>query len=70
MAFPPVREMYRRLESFLADLLRDTVARSGSKASPEKLATLMVFGVRGLEDAAKDAPYMRRLIALQIEEIA
>ncbi len=67
LEFAPVREMYAALQNFLADLLRDAVAASKLKTTPEELALLLIFAMRGLKDTAEDAAHMRRLIALQVD---
>ncbi len=67
LAFLPVRQMYAALEAFLADLLRETVAASKLKATPEELARVLIFGMRGFKDIAEDGAHMRRLIALQVD---
>ncbi len=65
--FAPVREMYTALENFWADLLREAVAASRLKTTPEELARVLIFSMRGLKEIAEDAAHMRRLIALQVE---
>jgi len=67
LAFPPVREMYTTLEAFLADLLREAVSGSKLKTTPEELARVLIFGMRGFKDIATDGAHMRRLIALQVD---
>ena len=67
--FAPVREMYASLESFWADLLREAVAASKLKTTPEELARLLIFSMRGFKDIAEDAAHMRRLIALQVDVV-
>ena len=67
--FAPVRKMYASLESFWADLLREGVADSKLKTTPEELARLLIFSMRGFKDIAKDAAHMRRLIALQVDVV-
>lgn len=69
LAFAPVRKMYAELESFLAELLRDAVAASKLKTTPEELARILIFGMRGFKDIAADAADMRRLIALQVDVV-
>ncbi len=69
LAFLPVREMYAALEAFLADLLRDAVAASKLKTTPEELARVLIFGMRGFKDIAEDAAHMRRMIALQVDVV-
>ena len=67
--FAPVREMYASLESFWADLLREAVAASKLETTPEELARLLIFSMRGFKDIAEDAAHMRRLIALQVDVV-
>ena len=67
--FAPVREMYASLESFWADLLREGLAGSKLKTTPEELARLLIFSMRGFKDIAEDAAHMRRLIALQVDVV-
>ena len=69
LAFVPVKEMYTALEAFLADLLRDTLAASKLKTTPEQLAQVLIFGMRGLKDIAEDGAHMRRLIALHVDVV-
>ena len=69
LSFAPVREMYASLESFWADLLREEVAASKLKTTPEELARLLIFSMRGFKDIAEDAAHMRRLIALQVDVV-
>ena len=69
LAFPPVREMYTALEGFFAELLRDAVVASRLETTPEELARLLIFGLRGLKDIAKDGADMRRMIALQVDVV-
>ena len=69
LAFAPVREMYAALEAFLADLLREAVAGSKLKTTPEELARVLIFGMRGFKDIAADGAHMRRLIALQVDVV-
>lgn len=69
LAFVPVREMYAVLAGFLADLLRDAVAASKLKTTPEELAYVLIFAMRGLRDIAEDGAHMRRLIALQVDVV-
>ncbi len=67
--FAPVREMYATLENFWADLLHDAVVASKLKTTPDELARLLIFSMRGLKDIAEDATHMRRLIALQVDVV-
>ncbi len=69
LAFAPVREMYATLEAFLADLIREALHASKLKATPEELARVLIFAMRGFKDIAEDAAHMRRLIALQVDVV-
>ena len=69
LEFAPVRAMFAALQNFLADLLREAVAASKLKTTPEELALLLIFAMRGLKDTASDANHMRRLIALQVDVV-
>ncbi len=69
LGFTPVREMYAALEHFWADLLREAVVGSKLKTTPDELARLLIFSMRGLKDIAEDGAHMRRLIALQVDVV-
>jgi AcrR family transcriptional regulator len=69
LSIPPVRAMYKRLEDFLAELIRPGLAGSKLKAEPEELARILIFGMRGFKDIVRDADHMRGLIALQVEVV-
>ena len=69
LAFGPVREMYEALEIFLADLLREAVTASKLKTTPEELARVLIFAMRGFKDIAEDGAHMRRLIAVQVDVV-
>ena len=65
-AFQPVREVYEKLQRFVAELLADSVRRSGLRTTPEQVARILVGSMRGLKEAAKDSSDIRRMLALQI----
>lgn len=65
-AFPPVREVYDKLQRFIADLLADAVGRSGLRATPDQVARLIVASMRGFKEVAKDGADIRRMLALHI----
>jgi AcrR family transcriptional regulator len=69
LSIPPVRAMYKRLENFLAELIRPTLVPSRLKTEPEELARILIFGMRGFKDIVLDAAHMRSLIALQVEVV-
>ena len=61
--------MYAALTAFLADLLREAVAASKLKTTPEELARILIFAMRGFKDIAEDRAHMRRMIALQVDVV-
>ena len=69
LGFAPVRKMYAALTAFLADLLREAVAASKLKTTPEELARILIFAMRGFKDIAEDRAHMRRMIALQVDVV-
>ena len=65
-AFPPVREVYDKLQRFIAELLADAVGRSGLRTTPDQVARLIVASMRGFKEVAKDGADIRRMLALHI----
>ncbi len=70
LRFPAVRQVYAKFEAFVTDLIADAVARSGLDATPAELARTLVYGMRGLREAASSLDDMRRLIAVQVASFA
>ena len=70
LRFPAVRQVYARFEAFVAGLISGAVARSGLQATPAELARTLVYGMRGLRDAAADVEDMRRLVRLHVVTFA
>ena len=69
LGFPPVRAMYAEIADFLADLMREAVTASRLKTTPEQLAWVLLFAMRGLKDMAEDGDHMRRLIAVEVDVV-
>ena len=65
-AFPPVREVYEKLQRVIAELLADSVRRSGLRATPDQVARIIVASMRGFKEVAKDGADIRRMLAVQI----
>jgi AcrR family transcriptional regulator len=65
-SLPPVRDVYDKLQAFLAELLNDAVAQSNVTATPAQLAELLVSALRGIKEMAHDVVEVRRMIALQV----
>ena len=70
LRFPAVREVYAKFEVFVAKLIADAAARSGLPATPVELARTLVYGMRGLREAASGPEEMRRLVAVQVAGFA
>jgi len=70
LSFAPVQQMYADFEAFLAEILAAPVAASALKATPEELAHVLAFAMRGFKETARDWPHMRRMIALQVDLVA
>jgi AcrR family transcriptional regulator len=64
--FQPVREVYEKLQRFLAELLADSVRHSGLRATPDQVARILVASMRGFKEVAKDSADIRRMFSLQI----
>ena len=69
LRFPAVRQAYANFQTVVAGMIAGDVARSGVGASPAELARTLVFGMRGMRDAASDAQDLRRMIEIQAEII-
>ena len=69
LRFPAVRQAYSNFEALITVMITSDVERSGFGGSPAELARTLVFGIRGLRDAAFDTKALRRLIEVQIEVI-
>ena len=67
LRFPAVQQVYANFERLVASLIADAVTKSGIEATPEELARILVYGMRGSRDAAADLEEMRRLIAVQVK---
>ena len=65
-SLPPVRDVYDKLQAFLAELLSDAVARSSLNATPMQVAGLLVSAMRGFKEIARDGAEVRQMIALQV----
>lgn len=67
LRFAAVRQAYGNFEDLVSALIAEEVERSGIAATPAELARTLVYGMRGLRDAATDLAAFRRLIAIQVE---
>jgi len=64
LAFPVVREIYTMFQDFFAKIIAR--ANVAYPASPERIATVMLYGARGLRNVALCEAEYRELIRLQV----
>ncbi|MBV9840565.1 MAG: TetR/AcrR family transcriptional regulator [Sphingomonadaceae bacterium] len=69
LIFPVVREVYRRFVARIALLIEVESGDALGAIAITDLARLLVFGIRGYSNSAKDGPDMRRLVELQVDLI-
>jgi len=66
LALLPVQQMYADFQALIAALLVAPVAASSLDATPEELARVLIFAMRGFKETVTDKRDMHRLIALQV----
>ena len=66
LRFTAVRQVYDNFEALVVQLIGPQAVRSGIAATPEELAHVLVFAMRGFRAASPDGSDMRRLIAVQV----
>ena len=69
LSFPAVRQAYANFETLVAEMIAAEVERSGIGASPNEIARTLVYGMRGMRDAASDTQDLRRMIEIHIQMI-
>ncbi len=69
LRFPAVQQAYAHFETLIAAMIGSEVERSGICASPAELARVLVFGMRGVREAASDTQGLRRMIEVQVEVV-
>ena len=69
LALPPVRAMYTRLAQYFSRIIEEVSVTPPTLPSSRDLADVLIFGMRGVKDIARDAADMRRLIAIQVEMV-
>ncbi len=66
LRFPVVRQVYVNFEALVAELISEAVATSGIGITALELARTLVYGMRGLREAAADIHATRGLIKVQV----
>ena len=62
LAFAPVQGMYGKFQALIVEL----IAEPAQPQSPEQLARVVTFAIRGFREVAVDGADMRRMIAIQV----
>jgi AcrR family transcriptional regulator len=65
IGFTPVLKSYLAFEHLLTDIIRKPVEQAGLSVKAADVARLIVFGMKGFKDIAKDGKEMRKMIAAQ-----
>lgn len=66
LRFSAVRQVYRRFQDLIVEILQANVKDWPMAVSPEDYALTLTYGMRGLRYAAQDVEDMRRLIAIHV----
>jgi len=66
LRFSAVRQVYRRFQDLVVEILRANIKNWRLRASPEDYALTLTYGMRGLRYAAEEVEDMRRLIGIHV----
>jgi AcrR family transcriptional regulator len=66
IGFAPVLETYLAFERLLAGILSAPIEQAGLKLKAAELARVIVFGMKGFKDVAKNGKEMRKMIATHV----
>jgi len=66
LRFPAVRQVYRRFQALVVEILKENIQGWPISVDPEDYALTLTYGMRGLRYAAQDVEDMRRLIGIQV----
>ena len=69
VAFAPVREIFADFQAFLAELITGHVAATKIETTPDDLARILVYAMRGFKETAENGADMRRMIALHVDVV-
>ncbi|PAJ86135.1 hypothetical protein CJO66_21970 [Burkholderia ubonensis] len=70
LAFPSIRAGYLRFQQLLVGILRESDDAHHFSETPDELARVIVFSIRGFKDTAQSGQEMGRLIEVLIDAIA
>ncbi|MCA6109115.1 TetR/AcrR family transcriptional regulator [Bradyrhizobium cenepequi] len=70
LRFPAVRQVYANFQALVTELISDALTNSRLEATPTDLARVLVYGLRGLREAASDPDDMRRLVTMHVLSFA
>jgi AcrR family transcriptional regulator len=65
IGFTPVLKSYLAFENLLTDIIRKPIEQAGLSVKAADVARVIVFGMKGFKDIAKDGKEMRKMIAAQ-----
>ena len=68
-ALPRLKTLNRKLHFCCEQWAGHGYDLTKAKTTPEELAGILIFGMRGFKDVAEDGSHMRRLIALQVDAV-
>lgn len=66
LQFPAVRQVYRRFQALVVEILKENLENWPISVQPEDYALTLTYGMRGLRYAAQDVEDMRRLIGIHV----
>ncbi len=61
-SYEPVRESYATFAGILVDILSEPLSRVSLSMTAPELARILVFGIKGFKDAARDGDDMRVMV--------
>jgi AcrR family transcriptional regulator len=67
LRFPVVQQVYRNFQRLVVELISEHVRTVGLSMSAEQAARVLVFGMRGLKEAATNRRDMQRLITSLVD---
>ena len=65
-AAAPVRSMYAKFQALIAELIAEAAEKSTPRQTPELLARIVTFAIRGFREVADDEVDMQRMIDGQV----
>lgn len=70
LRFPAVRQAFANFTALIATLIAEAPGVACLDTTPDELARVLVYGMRGLRETAADPDEMRRLVAVHVRSFA